>query len=161
MAIGPTRGWIALLTLPALTACECIDVPAQDSTRPHAALTVIYRDDGPGMPERTVTVTSAELGDPPVLRIPLTRAFQVLYSGNDDGGVRTLTAEYDPDPGSSSGALFAVPAIPDGDFSSCAKTTRVLSFDWEMLGHATLRVTAEDFHGNVASTRTLHIAPVE
>lgn len=157
MTNGSMKTWIALLLAPAVSACNCIDVPAQDSIRPHAALTVIYRENAPGMPERTVTITSTELGDPPVLRIPLQREFQVLYSGNDDGGVRTLTAEYEPH--ASDGALLALPAIPDGDFSSCAKTTRVLNFDWQMLGPASLKVTAEDFHGNVASTRTLEIAP--
>lgn len=153
-----------------LAGCQCISVPAQDSTPPKAGLNIIFNEDAEGQPggvERTVTITSNAAGNPPAVQIPRGRTFQVLYSGNDEGGVRTLIAEYEdlgpdsvtnPD-GSISQRLIAVPSIPDGDFSSCAKTTRVLNFEWRMDGPASLKVKAVDFRGNEASTRTIEIHP--
>jgi hypothetical protein len=150
---------VLVLTAVALPSCKCITVPAQDSVRPRATLTVTFMDsDASGPHERTVTITSADLGNPPVLRIPMSRSYTVIYSGSDDGGVRRLVADYQYSP-STSGALIAVPSIPSGEFGSCAMTTRTLSFDWQVFGRATIQVKAVDFHGNEANTPTLEIAP--
>jgi hypothetical protein len=170
MKINPTKLTLLLFVASAvgLTGCKCISVPAQDSTPPKAAINIIFRDSSAGAPERTVTITSQDPGDPQDVLIQEGRDFQILYSGNDDGGIRSLTAEYEnlgptsvvnPD-GSISQALVALPSIPDGDFSSCAMTTRILNFDWTMNRHASIKVKAIDFHGNVASTRTVHIRPL-
>jgi hypothetical protein len=149
-----------------LMGCQCIQVPAHDSTRPRAALTISYIDPSTSR-EAVVTITSDDLGNPPPVVIPMDRAFHLLYSGNDEGGVRTLTLEFvDLDPpqpvtsgNSTSYPLVALPSIPNGDFSSCAKTTRVLNVDWMVTGRQTWKVTAIDFHGNQASTPVLNIRP--
>lgn len=170
MKNNPTKLTMLLFLAFSLTlaGCKCISVPAQDAVRPKAGLNITFRDNAPGLPERTATITSDDIGDHPIIHIVQGREFQVLYSGNDDGGVRSLTIDYEdigptsvvnPD-GSISQALIAAPAIPNGDFSSCAMTTRILSFNWNMDRPARLTVKAIDFHGNEASTRTVEIRPL-
>jgi len=160
-----SRLFVAMIAV-ALPACHCIDVPASDSTNPRASLLVTFTDpDQAGMVSQQVDASSSSLAPPPNLRLPNGWPIQVIYSGHDAGGVKTLRIDLDYlDPttfynadGTISSILIAGPAVPDGDFSDCAMESRVLSFDWTISGHWNLKVTAIDFHGNAATTATINL----
>lgn len=48
-----------------LAGCKCITVPAQYAIRPKAGLNITFQEGALGQPERTVTITSDDLGAPP------------------------------------------------------------------------------------------------
>jgi hypothetical protein len=147
---GACRSVLALALW--VAGCDCIQVPAVDTTPPTTLLTAIWSEGGQ---EQHSSVDTTQNTSPLEVHVPRDFRVQLFASGSDPGGVETIVFNGKVVRSPSS---FSLLEIPSHSFADCAKTYRAVTEFVERdpsSNKIELQVSSADFHDNSSTTPTL------
>ena len=140
-----------------ITGCGCLEPPNNDSASPKTIVTVIYDDESGQKVSKSVNSNHVRNLS---VEIPVGSAFQVVYMGEDEGGVQSIHIEDGVT--SDTGEVLSFEEITDGvaDFSSCARPSQTVTayYEWqEDMQEYNFRAKSVDFNQNESYTPVLTV----
>lgn len=148
--------FVLVLTL-FITGCGCLTPPSDDSIVPKTSVAVIYYD---GSGQEVIKSVSSDNQNNLLVEIPSGWSFQVIYTVNDEGGVKSIKVEDGV--AAETGEVLSFEEITDGeaDFSSCAKPYQSITTYYsgeEEVPEYNFQATGIDFNGNESKTPILTV----
>ena len=135
-----------------ITGCGCLTPPPDDSTAPKTSVSVIsYNESGQ---EVIQSISSEDEGDSS-LKIPKGWSFQVVYTADDEGGVKSLRIEDGINGDTAEVLSFEEVSNGEADFSSCPKRYQSITTYYngqEEVSEYKFRAIGTDFNGNESQT---------